>query len=235
MSFASLTAGPSHLPTWTHVRYLATGTLIALALLLLARQTAGALVVPLSPAASLACGFVLGLLTLLGEWHPTRGPGGGTHLPRIAAGLAAALLPTQSLVALCLKFAWVPLVAAAPWLRRGGVRPPAAINTKPSPKKAARVSQQLTRSVEVDGADVCRGTARADFTAGQRTASIHLAFCPPFATTPKLEAAATEASDAVIKIGQVLPYAARIDVKLSDPTPLPRDVVIAFTAASPSS
>lgn len=231
MSFASLTAGNSAASTWTQVRYAATGTLVSLALLLLARQLAGALVAPLSPVMSLACGFVLGALVLIGEWHPTLGPGRGTHLPRIPAALAAALLPTASTTALLAKFAWVPAIAIASRLRLGGE---GLAPQRPAVEKPSRVRQQLTRTLEADGRDVCRGSARAEFAVGRRSASIHLAFCPPFATLPQLEAA-TEQMDATAKVAQVLPYAARIEVKLSAAAADRRDVIVSFTASAPSS
>lgn len=228
MSFASLTAGTSFLPTWSQVRYLATGVLTALALLLLARRTAGALVVPLSTTTSLACGFALGALVLLAEWIPTPVPR-GSERARLAALAAAVLLPSASAAALVAKFVWVPAVAISAWLRRGdGVLQAPVPST---PEQTSRVRQQWTRTLEADGRDVCRGSARAEFAAGQRIAAIHLAFCPPFAATPQFEATAAE-SDVAVKVGQVLPYAARIEVKLSESTPAGRDVVVAFTAAS---
>lgn len=234
MSQASLTAGHRVVPTWTQVRQLATGVLIALALLLLARRLAGALTVPLSTTASLACGFALGALVLVAERRSRLAPKSEWESARIAALAAAILLPTASTTALPAKFVWVPVIAATSLLRRREVHERADPHTaRPAQEKISRVNQQLTRSTEADGRDVCRGSARAEFTVGQRAASIHLAFCPPFATTPQLEAVVSDAFDATVKVGQVWPYAARLDVKLSTPAAAAHDVLVAFTATSP--
>src|SRR5262249_44812836 len=110
MSFASLTAGHSAVPTWTQVRYAATGVLVALALLLVVRRLAGALVVPLSAMTATDFAILPAWLVLAAEWNPQRGFGPGAYLPRMAATIATLALPTASLAALLGKFGWVPLV-----------------------------------------------------------------------------------------------------------------------------
>ncbi|MEN6407380.1 MAG: hypothetical protein ABFC77_13035 [Thermoguttaceae bacterium] len=92
------------------------------------------------------------------------------------------------------------------------------------------VTQQLTRCQTVDGADQFSGWLRARFAAGQRTAGVHVAFCPPFAAMPELEAEQIDGPDARIKTSQLWPYGARLDIKLSAPAEEPTDVLLQFLA-----
>ena len=66
--------------------------------------------------------------------------------------------------------------------------------------------------------------------AGQRTASVHIAFCPPFAQTPEVSAEQTAGPPARLKTVQVLPYGARFDLKLAAACPESADVLLEFIA-----
>jgi hypothetical protein len=92
------------------------------------------------------------------------------------------------------------------------------------------VTQQLTRSTTAEGADEFAGWVRAPFAAGQRTSSVHLAFCPQFARTPELVVEQIDGPEARIKTAQVLPYGARLDLKLQTPAETPETVVLQFSA-----
>jgi hypothetical protein len=50
---------------------------------------------------------------------------------------------------------------------------------------------------------------------GQRSANLHLAFCPPFARSPRISVQQREGPAARVKEGQLLPYGARLDLKLA--------------------
>jgi hypothetical protein len=133
---------------------------------------------------------------------------------------------------------WALVIAAETghwWLRP---RPPAADATVTNPPDKARprqetrpatppwqeeptlddgehdVFQRLTRARDPRGQDILYGTLRADLAADQRTVALHVAFCPPFATTPDVDVEQTSGPDVRIKIGQVLPYGARLDARL---------------------
>ena len=69
------------------------------------------------------------------------------------------------------------------------------------------VVQQLTRSRAANGTEEISGWLRTSFAAGQRTASVHVAFCPPLGATPELSVEQIDGPEARIKTAQVLPTA----------------------------
>ena len=77
------------------------------------------------------------------------------------------------------------------------------------------VTQQLTRSQAADGVEELSGWLRVEFVAGQRTGSLHVAFCPPFAATPELAVEQLDGPEARLKTAQLMPYGARLDLKLA--------------------
>ncbi len=81
------------------------------------------------------------------------------------------------------------------------------------------IVQQLYRLQNDQGLDVIYGTVRADFVAGQRTAVVHVGFCPPLAYLPEIEAEALpgtplQGSMAKIKVVQALAHGTRLDIRL---------------------
>jgi hypothetical protein len=77
------------------------------------------------------------------------------------------------------------------------------------------VLQQLTRSRTPDGAETLSGWLRVPLAPGQRSTSVHVAFCPPFDRTPEATLVQIDGPDARIKTVQLLPYGARFDLKLA--------------------
>ena len=67
-----------------------------------------------------------------------------------------------------------------------------------------------------DAGDTCYGWLRATFEAGQRTESIHVAFCPPFLQTPKMHVEQLDGPTTRIKVAQLLPYGARLELRLAE-------------------
>jgi hypothetical protein len=96
------------------------------------------------------------------------------------------------------------------------------------------VFQRLTRARDSKGRDVLYGTLRADLAADQRTVAMHVAFCPPFATTPHVDVEQTVGPDVRIKLGQVLPYGARLDARLVRPPRQPSSVVVGIHVRAPN-
>ena len=94
-------------------------------------------------------------------------------------------------------------------------------------------TQQLTRSQAADGAEELSGWLRMPFAAGQRTGSLHVAFCPPFAATPELAIEQTDGPDVRIKTAQLMPYGARLDLKLAAAADEPTAVLLQFSARTP--
>jgi hypothetical protein len=78
--------------------------------------------------------------------------------------------------------------------------------------------QQLNRFRDADGRETVRGTLVAEFAPGERTATLHIAFCPPFELLPQVQAEIADGPDANVKVAQVLHNGARLDVRLVQPT-----------------
>ncbi|MEN6459671.1 MAG: hypothetical protein ABFC63_12160 [Thermoguttaceae bacterium] len=93
-----------------------------------------------------------------------------------------------------------------------------------------RVVQQLTRSQAADGTEEVSGWLRASFVAGQRTASVHVGFCPPLGSVPEVSVEQVEGPETRIKAAQVLAYGARLDLKLAAVCDEPADVLLEFSA-----
>gem|GEM_PF-1362617 len=99
----------------------------------------------------------------------------------------------------------------------------------------ADVQQQWTRSRLSDGSEQVLATLRAELAAGQRTASIHLAFCPPLADVPELEFEQVDGPDARIQQGELFRHGARLDVRLAEPAATACSVVIELAALAAAS
>ena len=78
------------------------------------------------------------------------------------------------------------------------------------------VLQQLVRRRLPDGREELTGWLRVPLAAGQRTANVHLAFCPPFAQAPQVAVEQQDGLPARIKLVQSLPFGARLDLKLAE-------------------
>ena len=95
---------------------------------------------------------------------------------------------------------------------------------------AADVLQQLTLRTTAEGGQELSGWLRMPLAAGQRTGSLHVAFCPSFDQAPQVQAEAVSGPDCRIKAAQVLPYGARLDVKLDEPAGEDESVLVWFHA-----
>ena len=79
------------------------------------------------------------------------------------------------------------------------------------------IVQQLYRVRDDQGQELIYGTLRADFHPGQRTAILHVGFCPPLAYRPEIEADALPGDDSArLKVVQALSHGARLDVRLRE-------------------
>jgi hypothetical protein len=77
--------------------------------------------------------------------------------------------------------------------------------------------QQLTRYRATDGTQSIHGTLLAEFEPGDRTATLHVAFCPPFERLPTVEFEAIDDSDVTVKILQLLHNGVQFEVRLPQP------------------
>lgn len=178
----------------------------------------------------------------------------GVSIGVLAAG-AALSLPGTSPAALALFWAILAVEEVWAWqpvawrrLRTGRRASPSAgrevridppqhpvphpICLPPSPDEPpdGDVTQQLTRSHAPDGSETLAGWLRVPLAAGQRVTNCHVAFCPPFPQTPRLAVEQLDGPEARIKTVQLLPYGARLDLKLAGPSEVPETVLLQFSA-----
>lgn len=129
---------------------------------------------------------------------------------------------------------WLPILVAdqfwrqnffdlgEPWVAPIDDEPAAFVATPPPVAPAPEclrddVVQQLYRVRDEQDQEVIYGTVRADFVADQRTAVVHVGFCPPLAYLPEIEAEALPGTTAKIKVVQAFAHGTRLDVRLSAP------------------
>ena len=91
---------------------------------------------------------------------------------------------------------------------------------------AEQIVQQLYRVRDEQGQEIVYGTVRADFEAGQRTAVVHVGFCPPLSRIPEIEAESFPGTPSRIKIVQALAHGTRMDVRLPAPAENDRHIWI---------
>ena len=245
---------PSNLP-----RYAATAALSLLsaaALVVVARRLAGALENSLEPVALLLIGVLVAAAAVaihLGSSLPSS----AAATPRLerAVMIVTSLAVAALAIGLCLPgtstlglfFLCTLLVAEESWAWAWHIRrcfpSPDLRPTSPAPTSHSRVSldpdmavlpedvtQQITRSQAADGTETLSGLLRLAFAQGQRTGSIHVAFCPPFTATPELEVEQLDGPEARIKTAQLLAYGARLDLKLAAAAEEPANVLLQFSA-----
>jgi hypothetical protein len=96
--------------------------------------------------------------------------------------------------------------------------------------------QKLERYRLGDGREAIKGKLVAEFAAGERLASLYVAFCPPFERLPHLDVNVEDHSSANVKLAQLLHHGAQLEVRLPHATDCQQRVSIAFVAveADPS-
>ncbi len=76
------------------------------------------------------------------------------------------------------------------------------------------ITQQLACRRCQDGSEELSGWIRVAFRAGERNASVHLAFCPPLPHAPGVTVEQRAGAPARTKVGRTMPYGVRLDVRL---------------------
>ncbi len=92
------------------------------------------------------------------------------------------------------------------------------------------VYQQVTRSKSDDGMDSVRGLLKGEFLPGQRSQSLHVAFCPPMAARPFVEVVQVTGPRSSVKAADIQPYGVRFDVRLAVANQQSENVLIHFEA-----
>ena len=97
-----------------------------------------------------------------------------------------------------------------------------------------RVVQHFTRLVTPEGKEMIRGTLTVIIERGSRLAAGHIAFCPPLAERPHFEVRADDAK-AILKVSQLYPHGARVEVRFSLPAQTGIAVPVQFIARASNS
>jgi hypothetical protein len=111
--------------------------------------------------------------------------------------------------------------------------PPIELSDELAPDESLadkRVWQHLTRRHDEATGDVLDGWIRAAFLVGQRTATAHVAFCPPFRVAPRCDVEQVDGPPARIKVAQVLAHGVRFEIKLTPGIEPPCEVRFEFCA-----
>ncbi|MGA2031400.1 MAG: hypothetical protein ABSG68_04020 [Thermoguttaceae bacterium] len=210
------------------------------ALLLAWRRLSGALAEPLSPAA-MSCGAVLLAAAALAAHAATQRLAGKAlvSLSVVTCGLALSLSGTSTVALLAFwpvllieeTVSWRPAAGRRRIMRRGNSD---ADSRSPSPSERGPgrgdITQKLTLRQAADGTQKLSGWLRMPLAPGQRTGSIHVAFCPPFPQTPELRLEQIDGPKARITIAQLLACGVRLDVKLRSTARAPDSVLLRFSA-----
>jgi hypothetical protein len=216
---------------------------LGLSLLMLARRASGVFVQPLGGGGQLAAALAIGLTALALRVALSRTEYSALSTQYLVHSTRRVLLFAVPGLAAIMLLASITLPAAAPWsvavawfllianeasswlifhrLRRARASParplpPPLLAEQVEPEIPASLVQQITR-VQEEGRESIHGLLRAEIPAGDRLAVVHVAFCPPLAAAPELQAHAIDAEDADVRITQAETFGTRIEARLQEP------------------
>ena len=109
-------------------------------------------------------------------------------------------------------------------------RPPSIPPLAPPFEGGGCELQRLVRVREEDGVEAVRATLLAEFVAGQRQATLHVAFCPPLVRVPVIEMEVVDEAEAELKVGAAYCHGARVEVRLSEPAEEDCSVIVEMVA-----
>jgi hypothetical protein len=90
----------------------------------------------------------------------------------------------------------------------------------------AGVGQQWTRGGSAVDGEWIEVLTRVALEPGQRHAVVHLAFCPAFLATPKVQAHVVHGVPADVSIAEQRVYGARLELRISQPSTLASDAIV---------
>jgi hypothetical protein len=97
---------------------------------------------------------------------------------------------------------------------------------------AEGMTQQLTRIDAADGTQTVEGVLRSQFAPGERSRSLHVAFCPPLQSCPVTTVTQMSGPRCHIKAADVQTYGVRFDVRLASSSDLAEEVMLHFEVIS---
>ncbi|MCH7729663.1 MAG: hypothetical protein IH991_24800 [Planctomycetes bacterium] len=204
-----------------------------------------------------ACGGLVSLLLLSrAAWaqsitgHRTKPADAVFHLlPPVTAWLVVfSISQPGTVLAICFQIAFSLLVVEAIWalIAKGQLaqlHEQTALNTESSSERSQslarqpspnlfsqRASQLLTRERSEDSSECVTGMLRASFLPGQRTQSLHVAFCPPLDTVPHVVSEQIDGPAVSITVAQAESFGARFDLRLRASAQSNTEVVLEFVA-----
>jgi len=92
------------------------------------------------------------------------------------------------------------------------------------------VCQQLTRTHAEQPGDTVTGLLRAHFQPGERSRSLHVAFCPPMVALPAVEVLQLTGPQTRVKAANIQSFGVRFDLRLATASPREEGVLIHFEA-----
>lgn len=198
--------------------------MLGLGAFLLGRRLGGAMSEPLAPVPLVATAAALTLWATVLRLRLRSGPLAWLPLATLALFAVACSYPGGR------SYDWAVWLAALAiyWFAPARRSSPA---TGTELGAHAVVTQRMARSRSGEG-EAIYGTLLAEFAAGERTVTLHVAFCPPFEQLPHVDA---EAVDGEVRVVQVLHQGARLEVRRwsDDLAPAPVPVEFAATCRSP--
>jgi hypothetical protein len=212
------------------------GTIAATGLLLIARRLSGAVTLNLPPLQLVMTAIIAALVILGGRvvWRQVDGGPSERERERVFgwSGSAAIVLLGIgcSLGGRLADWAvWLPLVAVDQWQLRwffragggdgAGLELGDAVAGGGTGDAIAGFMelQRVVRVREEDGTEAIQAMLRAEFVAGQRQATLHVAFCPPLERVPVIEVETVDGAEAELKVAQAYCHGARVEVRLTEP------------------
>jgi hypothetical protein len=233
------------------LQYLAAATAflaLSLGLFLFARRTIGALLSspPVDVVALTALVLVAwGWLVRLSLWRDQIAPRQylaaelrsrvsivAVWIPLIAIALfaVACSYPFARTIDYAIWFSALAAVVWGPKIVLPARRSSPAMNRVPD---AESVLQQLTRYRLADGREAVRGILHAELAAGERSATLYVAFCPPFERLPQVTAAVASGPSATVKLAQVLHQGTQVEVRRSGVLECRQNVTVELSATEP--
>ena len=88
------------------------------------------------------------------------------------------------------------------------------------------VYQQITRARLEDGAEILSGLLRGSFAPGERSQSLHVAFCPPLEQVPAVKVVQISGPHASLKTAEARTYGVRLDLRLPEAHSEPVSVIV---------
>jgi hypothetical protein len=192
---------------------------LALAGFLFVRRVSDAITSPLPPTALVATATVVAAWALCVRYARRQPKTALIWLPALAIALfAVACSYPGSRVIDWLAWGLAAIVfSTGPQLFDAVHRflPLRARQKRTAPADTDQQLQQLARYRHADGSESIHAKLLAEFAPGDRTATLYVAFCPPFERLPEVEIEIADDSFAEAKLAQVLHNGAQIDVRLS--------------------